>query len=242
MGKTTLLLEFSEELGERVVYAPADGREAALPGFWERLWMGAAEKAGTCGGPVLLIDEVQYLADWSGLLKAEWDRVRRRQLRAHVVTTGSSALRLASGSKESLAGRFERLTLSHWSASALADAFGLSTTESVQLTVRMGSYPGALDLRGDPPRWAAYVRDAIVEPAIGRDPLALAGVRRPALLRQVFALAASSPAQIVSLQKLQGQLQDRGALETLAHYLHLLEDAYLVAPLAGARRHRSCLR
>lgn len=56
-------------------------------------------------------------------------------------------------------------------------------------------------------------------------------MRRPALLRQVFGVAASSPAQIVSLQKLQGQLQDAGALETIAHYLALLEEAFLVAPL-----------
>jgi predicted AAA+ superfamily ATPase len=40
------------------------------------------------------------------------------------------------------------------------------------------------------------------------------------------------PAQIVSLQKLQGQLQDPGTLETIAHYLRLLEEAYLVAPIA----------
>jgi predicted AAA+ superfamily ATPase len=75
------------------------------------------------------------------------------------------------------------------------------------------------------------VRDSIVEPAIGRDLLALGNVRRPGLLRQIFAVAAASPAEIVSLQKLRGQLQDRGALETVAHYLGLLEDAYLVAPL-----------
>src|SRR2546430_12274517 len=36
------------------------------------------------------------------------------------------------------------------------------------------AYPGAMELRNDMPRWAAYVRDAIVEPAIGRDILALA--------------------------------------------------------------------
>jgi len=95
----------------------------------------------------------------------------------------------------------------------------------------MGSYPGAFELRGDIPRWSAYVRDAILEPAIGRDILALAVVRKPALLRQVFGVAASSPAEIVSLQKIQGQLQDAGALETIAHYLQLLEEAYLVAPL-----------
>jgi len=35
--------------------------------------------------------------------------------------------------------------------------------------------------------------------------------------------------RVISLQKLQGQLQDPGALETIAHYLRLLEDAYLVA-------------
>ena len=95
----------------------------------------------------------------------------------------------------------------------------------------MGSYPGAFPLREGVPRWSAYVRDAILEPAIGRDILALAAVRRPALLRQVFGVAASSPAQIVSLQKIQGQLQDAGALETVAHYLALLEEAFLVAPL-----------
>lgn len=86
-------------------------------------------------------------------------------------------------------------------------------------------------MQHDLPRWSAYVRDSILEPAIGRDILALAVVRKPALLRQVFGVCASSPAQIVSLQKLQGQLQDAGALETIAHYLELLEQAFLVAPL-----------
>jgi len=86
----------------------------------------------------------------------------------HVVATGSSALRLASGPKESLAGRFERLTLSHWSASALAEAFDVARDEAAQFVVRMGSYPGAFQFRDDLPRWMAYVRDAIVEPAIGR--------------------------------------------------------------------------
>ena len=86
-------------------------------------------------------------------------------------------------------------------------------------------------LRNDLGRWAAYVKDAIIDPAIGRDVLALGTVRRPGLLRQVFAAATGCPAQIVSLQKLQGQLRDKGALETVAHYLALLQDAYLVAPL-----------
>jgi predicted AAA+ superfamily ATPase len=47
----------------------------------------------------------------------------------------------------------------------------------------------------------------------------------------VFGVAASAPSQIMSLQKIQGQLQDPSALETIAHYLALLEEAFLIAPL-----------
>jgi hypothetical protein len=231
VGKTTLLLELADRHGDEAIYAAADAPEAALPGFWERLLARAEEVAATKGRAVVLLDEAHLLHDWAGRLKGIWDRFRRRQTPVHIVATGSSALHLAKGSRESLAGRFERLTLSHWSASSIAQVFEVDAANAAELVVRMGSYPGAFPLREDEKRWAAYVRDAILEPAIGRDLLALVAVRRPALLRQVFAVAASSPAQIVSLQKIQGQLQDAGALETIAHYLALLEEAFLVAPL-----------
>jgi uncharacterized protein len=229
VGKTTLLLELADRIGAQAVYAAADAPEAALPGFWDRTFGRAEEVASSQGRAIVFLDEAHLVHDWARRLKGITDRFRRRKIPIHIVATGSSALRLASGSRETLAGRFERLTLSHWSASSLADVFHLDPEEAADLTVRMGSYPGAFPLRADVTRWSAYVRDAILEPAIGRDLLALSAVRRPALLRQVFGLAASSPAQIVSLQKLQGQLQDSGALETIAHYLDLLEEAFLVA-------------
>jgi predicted AAA+ superfamily ATPase len=230
VGKTTLLLEIAAQFGDRAVYAAGDEPDAALPGFWERCWTNVEARAKH-GTAVLLLDEVHHLSDWAARLKGSWDRARRRHIPIHIVATGSSALRVATGSRESLAGRFERLTLSHWPAASLADAFHLSPQEAAQSLVRFGSYPGAFEFQKDFARWRAYVRDAIIEPAIGRDVLAMGAVRRPALLRQVFAIAAGSPAQIVSLQKMQGQLQDSGALETVAHYLALLQDAYLVAPL-----------
>ena len=230
VGKTTLLLEIAAEFGDRAVYAAGDDPDAALPGFWERQWAQAEERAKH-GPAVVLLDEVHQLSDWAARLKGQWDRARRRRIPIHVVATGSSALRVATGSRESLAGRFERLTLSHWPAASLAETFHRMPREATHDLIRFGSYPGAVQYQSDFPRWRAYVRDAVIEPAIGRDVLALGAVRRPALLRQVFAVAAGSPAQIMSLQKLQGQLQDSGALETVAHYLGLLQDAYLVAPL-----------
>jgi predicted AAA+ superfamily ATPase len=221
----------AEQAGKQSVYAAADAPEAALPGFWERVVGRVEDTVISHGRAVLLLDEAHLLHGWASHLKGVWDRFRRKKTPVHIVATGSSALHLAAGSRESLAGRFERLTLSHWSAQAVAQTFGVSGEEAADLVVRMGSYPGAFPMREDVPRWSAYVRDAILDPAIGRDILALASVRRPALLRQVFGVAASSPAQIVSLQKLQGQLQDSGALETVAHYLALLEEAFLVAPV-----------
>ena len=243
VGKTTLLLELAEGYGDEAIYVAADAPEAALPGYWEQLWARAEGLATRGERAILLLDEVHLLSDWSALLKTVWDRLRRKKIAVHVVATGSSALRLATGSRESLAGRFERITLGHWSADAVADVFGVSEQEAAEMVVDIGAYPGAFSLRGDPRRWGAYVHDAILEPAIGRDILALAPVRKPAMLRQVFAVAAASPAQIVSLQKIQGQMQDAGALETIAHYLSLLDEAYLVAPLqkysAKAARRRS---
>lgn len=231
VGKTTLLLALAERYGKRALYVACDAPEAALAGFWEQQWARAEALSEAEGDALLLLDEVHVISSWAAKLKAAWDRLKRKRLSLHVVATGSSALRLTTGSRESLAGRFERLTLSHWTASALVDAFAVDPARAAEAIVLRGAYPGARAFEHDPRRWAAYVHDAILEPAIGRDILALAAVRKPALLRQVFAVAAASPAQIVSLQKLQGRLQDAGSLATIAHYLSLLEEGYLIAAL-----------
>ena len=242
VGKTTLLLELADRFREQAVYAAGDDPNAVLPGYWERIWIDAEIRTQR-GTAVLLLDEVHRFPEWAARLKGNWDRIRRKRIPMHVVATGSSALGVATGSRESLAGRFERLTLSHWSAASLATVFHRSPHEAVLGLIKFGSYPGAVEFEKNPARWRAYLRDAIIEPAIGRDVLALGAVRRPALLRQIFAVAVGSPAQIIALQKIQGQLQDSGALETVAHYLALLEDAYLIAPLekytALALRRRS---
>jgi len=51
------------------------------------------------------------------------------------------------------------------------------------------------------------------------------------LLRHLFALATAYPAQILSYNKMLGQLHDAGNTTTLAGYLRLLEMAYLVSGL-----------
>lgn len=230
VGKTTLLLELGKEWGEHAVYVAADAPEAGLPGWWETQWQQATRLARDARA-LLLIDEIQYLSDWSRLLKAETDRVRRQRVPLHVVVSGSAALRLGAGTRETMAGRFERLVLTHWSARDLAQAFDLSQQEATDSVVRLGGFPGGLAFRDDPARWRAYIRDSITEPAIGRDLLALQAIRKPALLRQLFAVGVGHATEIVALHKMAGLLTERGALMTVAHYLELLGEAYLVAAL-----------
>jgi predicted AAA+ superfamily ATPase len=113
----------------------------------------------------------------------------------------------------------------------LAEGFGLTQEEAVDAVVRLGGFPGAMAFRNDLPRWRAYVHDSIIDPAVGRDLLALEMVRKPSLLRQVFAVCIGHPAEVVSLTKLAGLLAERGALTTISHYLDLLGEAYLVTAL-----------
>ena len=71
VGKTTLLLELAAELGEGAIYVAADGPEAALPGFWERLWNRAEETAASRGRTnVVLIDGSTRSSIWPIGLRA----------------------------------------------------------------------------------------------------------------------------------------------------------------------------
>ena len=60
---------------------------------------------------------------------------------------------------------------------------------------------------------------------MSKDILLLNRVEKPALLRQLFMLTSEMSGQIVSYQKLMGQLFDAGNTTTLAHYQRLLEGA-----------------
>lgn len=235
VGKTTLLLGLADQL-PNAVYRAVDSPEASLAGWWEAMWRSVMERAER-GKTIVLLDEIQYLDGWERLVKSKVDELRRNKAPVHLVLSGSSSLLVGRGLKETMAGRYEKLQLSHWSASDMAEAFGLDPDEAAQRFVRRGSYPGAFPLAGDDARWRAYMRDSILEPAVGRDILMLEPVRRPALLRQLFFLCLEYPACIVALKKLVGQLQDKGAFETLAHYLHVLEQAFLVAGIPKFSSH-----
>ncbi|HEU4904721.1 MAG TPA: ATP-binding protein [Solirubrobacterales bacterium] len=228
VGKTTVVRQALRLLEQPSHYASADDpalRDAAwLEAQWEEGRRLARDRRG---GAILAVDEIQKVSGWAEAVKRLWDEDRQTEQPLRVVLLGSAALLVQRGLSESLTGRFELIRAPHWSFGEMRDAFGLSLDEFIHF----GGYPGAAGLIEDERRWAAYVLDSIVETTISRDLLLLTRVDKPALLRSLFRLVCDYSAQIVSYQKLTGQLQDAGNTTTLAHYLDLLAAAGLAVGL-----------
>lgn len=228
VGKTTAAMQVVRRLGWPQVFAAADAPLPPGPEWVETHWTRARALTGNGGQPaILVLDEIQKVQGWSEVVKRLWDEDRRNRLNLHVMLLGSSSVLLQRGLSESLAGRSFLHRCPHWSWSECRQAFGWA----LDRWIYYGGYPGAEPLTADLDDWRQFISDALVETVISRDVLQLQTVAKPALLRHLFALAACYPAQVLSYNKMLGQLHDAGNTTTLAHYLKLLETAFLVSGL-----------
>ena len=257
-GKTTLVRQALQEISEeraclyvsvdeprnaRVTLYPSSGIEPtddnsvvvpidSEPGdLWiSRQWEVARRHAqGSSHGSVLVLDEIQKIPNWSETVKGLWDHDRQTNLPLHVVLLGSAPLLVQEGLTESMAGRFESIDLTHWSLKEMSSAFGMNVDQFVYF----GGYPGTANLIEDQARWKSYVIESLIVPNIERDILALQRVGRAALLKRLFDYAAEYSGQIISYNKMQGHLSDKGNVSTLTRYLDLLSSAGLVTGLSN---------
>lgn len=239
VGKTTAIQQVLEGMDIPCHYAAADLPAPPLTEWIAQQWDLARMKLRMDRPTILVLDEIQKISNWSVEVKRLWDMDTRQGNNLQVVLLGSSALLIQKGLNESLAGRFEIIILFHWSYRECRDCFNWP----VDKFIYFGGYPGAASLINDEERWGQYIRDSLIETAISKDILLLNRVEKPALLRQLFVLACEYGGQILSYQKLLGQLTDAGNTTTLAHYQKLLESAYLLRGLpkwsGGALRRRS---
>jgi len=226
VGKTTLVRQVVEAARLPVQFASADEPTLRGPEWIAAQWDAARLLAGP-RGVLLVLDEVQKIAGWPETLKRLWDEDTRKRRGVKVIILGSAPLLVERGLTESLAGRLEMIRLPHWSLREMQTAFGWS----LEQFLFYGGYPGAAPLITDPPRWARYIIDALIETTISRDVLLLTRVDKPALLRRLFELSCRYSGQILSYTKMLGQLHDAGNATTLAHYLELLSGAGMVTGL-----------
>ena len=223
-GKTTAAAQVAAAWRGEVHEAAADAAVPHGPEWIQLQWELARAKRRPGRRVLLVLDEIQKVRGWSETVKALWDRDRHA---LRVLLLGSSSLLVQHGLTESLAGRFLLHRCGHWSWPEMRAAFGFGFDDWIYF----GGYPGAAAFMRTPEAWARYINDALVETVIARDVLQLSAVAKPALLRHLFGLAATHPAEILSYTKMLGQLSDAGNTTTLAHYLVLLEGAFLISGL-----------
>jgi predicted AAA+ superfamily ATPase len=236
-GKTTIVRQVADEDRIPVHYASADEPTLQSRVWIEQQWEAgrllAAETKGK-GGALLVLDEIQKVPGWSEVIKRLWDSDTRHTLSLKVLLLGSAPLLIQRGLTESLAGRFEIIPVTHWSYAEMREAFGWDLDRFIYF----GGYPGAADLIADRQRWSRYIIDSLIETTLSRDILLMTRVDKPALLRRLFQLGCAFSGQILSYQKMIGQLQDAGNTTTLAHYLELLTGAGMLTGLQKFAAHQ----
>jgi len=227
VGKTTLVNQMVQKYEFESIVVSADAVSAASKYWLEQQWEAARIKLTQSGAKefLLVIDEIQKIDNWSETVKLLWDTDSKNNIHLKVVVLGSSRLLIQQGLTESLAGRFETIFMSHWSYSEIHEAFGWNENQYVWF----GGYPGAAHLISDEKRWKHYVKESLIETSISKDILMMTRVDKPALMKRLFELSCHYSGQILSFNKMLGQLKDAGNTTTLSHYLSLLSTAGLVA-------------
>lgn len=229
VGKSTLVGQVLERINMAHAMVVADGVGPKDFGWIHRVWEAARTTMMLRGLTeyLLVIDEVQKIENWSEAVKREWDADTRNRVNLKVVLLGSSRLLLKKGLTESLAGRYELIRMPHWSLTEMRDAFGVTLDQYIYF----GGYPGPAHMIGDERRWRKYVRDSLVAPAIEKDVIMTSNIYKPALMKQLFKVGCGYSAEILSLTKVMGQLQDAGNVTTLAGYLDILDECALLTAL-----------
>lgn len=229
VGKSTLVSQVLRQIELAYMMEVADGVDSKDTDWIRRVWESARTTMQLRKKKefLLVIDEIQKIDNWSDAVKREWDEDTRMGLNLKVVLLGSSRLLLKKGLTESLAGRYELIRLGHWSYVEMQEAFGFTLDEYIYF----GGYPGPAHLIKDERRWKKYVKDSLVAPAIEKDVIMTSNIYKPALMKRLFELGCGYSAEVLSLTKLIGQLQDAGNVTTLAGYLEILNQCSLLAAL-----------
>lgn len=229
VGKSTVVKQVLKDLDAPYMFYSADNVPATNGGWISNCWAAVRSLMSSNGwkSVVLVIDEIQKIANWSEVVKKEWDDDTFYDRDIRVLLLGSSRVLLERGLSESLAGRFEEIRMSHWSFREMNECFGVTLDQYIYY----GGYPGAAFLYDDLDRFRQYIQSSIIDATINKDILMDTPISKPALLRQTFELGAAYSGNLLSLNKMLGMLQDAGNAATLAGYINLLNESGLLCGL-----------
>ena len=242
-GKTTLMYQLIDYLLKkggvepfRILYFSFDEQTYSLSKLLEIyqqdiLRQGLDEQART----YLLLDEVQKLDDWFNKVKIIYDRYPK----VKIILSGSAALILKKGIKESLAGRFFEFCIEPFSFDEFI-AFkdiridktreGLYQTEIIGLFqdyLKKGGFIEAVDF--DDFALKKYFRESLLERVIYKDIPEAFTINRPELLFRLLQIIASIPGMYLDYRNLGNDL--RVDQRTISNYISYLGYSLLVTKL-----------
>lgn len=229
VGKSTVVKQVLKDINIPFQFFSADNVPASNSAWISNCWAAtrSLKENNNWDSIIIVIDEIQKIANWSEVIKKEWDDDTFNDRNIKVLLLGSSRVLLEKGLSESLAGRFEEIRMSHWTYKEMKECFGFSLEEYIFY----GGYPGAASLIRDSERFEQYIQASIIDATINKDILMDSPINKPALLRQCFELGSAYSGNILSLNKLLGSLQDAGNTSTLASYINLLNESGLLCGL-----------
>ncbi|MEM7535270.1 MAG: ATP-binding protein [Chloroflexota bacterium] len=183
----------------------------------------------TGGYELIFIDEAQRIPEIGINLKIIIDHLPNLR----VIATGSSSLDLASQTTEALTGRAWRHTLYPIALCELASHYNtFELTDMLPERMVYGSYPEIFSLEGQVPK-RDYLRD-LVASYLYKDILEISNIKYSSKLHNLVKLLAFQIGQEISLSELGTQLGM--SKDTVARYIDLLEQSYIVFRLHGFSR------
>ena len=256
IGKTTLLLQAAEALlqdgvpAANILYATFDHPVLKLAGV-DAVLEAWRQREPHAGGPeYLLLDEAQFLRDWSVWIKHQVDFRKDRR----IAFTGS-AMPLANSAQESGVGRWHALRLTTLSfyeylqikqvalprippLHDLQDLFAWAPGDFLRTGELAGPYVGHFHeylLRGGFPQTAQVesinqaqrlLRDDIIDKVLKRDMTALFGVRRILDLEHTFLYLCMHDGGLLDMVDLCSNLEVKRP--TAQSFIELLEATHLI--------------
>mgnify|MGYP000066599702 FL=1 len=242
-GKTTLMHQLIDHLLRdqqvdpfRIVYFSFDLQELGLEGILESYELEILQQEIRDAKKIyLFLDEIQKLSDWSNKVKVLYDQYPNLK----IILSGSAALPLQKGTKESLAGRFFEFQVNPLSFNEFLEFRGAAidnTREQIyQREIKLllsdflatGGFAETISFSGIALK--KYFRESLLERVVFRDIPESFEINRPALLMALLEIIADTPGLYLEYKNIGNDLKvDQ---RTVANYISYLSHSLLVSKL-----------
>ncbi len=249
-GKTTIMHQLIERLLVRektdpfeILYFSFDLKTMGLEEILQMYQVDILKREIRSGNTIyLFLDEIQKLVDWPDQVKIIYDRY----LNVKIVLSGSAAIPLQKGAKESLAGRFFEFRVEPFSFDEFLNFKRISIDQTREVVhereikilfheyLTMGGFIEAIDFKDMVLK--KYLKESLLERVVYKDIPENFNISRPDLLFRLLLITAGFPGLYLDYRSIGNDLNvDQ---RTIANYISYLTYSLLVKKMYNFSRNR----